>query len=237
MQLKPIEGTSESFGLLDESVNYPRILDAWGPDVLKFELKSPQDYADDAEFALTATNTGTPTNHTTAGKKLLITTSGADFDGLNMQALGTAFDLAASKPVYFGLKGSIDTATQSDFLIGLAGTDTALMAASGTHAMNIGAGFVGFYKLDAVTDIYASTYKTTAANNTASVGTMDTDAHTYEFYWDGSTLTFYFDGTKVASFTDDLPTVALTPSICFRTGSAAVATMSVDWWKVIRFGS
>jgi hypothetical protein len=232
MNIKRLEGSSSALALLDESVDYPRVLDMWGPDVVKFELPIPENYEDDDKWALTATNTGTPTNHTTAGQRLLITTSDTDFDGLNMQALGTPFDLAAGKPLYFGIECSISSATQSDFLVGLAGTDTALMAASGSHAMNIGAGFVGFYKLDAVTDIYAATYKTTAANNVASVGTMDTDAHKYEFWWDGSTLSVYFDGERMAVFTDDLPTVALTPSICFRTGSAAAITMSVATWRV-----
>lgn len=225
----PLGGSDNAWAYFDSSVVNTRVLDAFGPAVSKFRLRKPDNFVTAHAYTTTAVNSSTCVNDTTAGGGMLITTDTAEYDGINIQAIGTVFDLAADKPIYFGAKLAVSDATQSDLLVGLAGTDTALITA-GAHTMGIGAGFVGFYKLDAVTQTYFATYQTTSANNVAAASTLDTDAHWYEFEWDGSALYGYVDGDLVATFTDDLPTVALTPSICFRAGAAAAKTCSVSDW-------
>lgn len=242
--MKRLNGSDNALGIYDESVPV-RILDVWGDDVVKFNLQTPEAVDDTTgnpnRFVMTVVEGGAGDTEfnagTTAGISAVITTAANEYDGINLQALGTSFDLATGKPVYFGIKCSISDATQSDLLIGLAGLDTTLMATSSAHALSIGAGFVGFTKLDAVTQSYFKTFMTTAETNSAAVGTIDTDAHEYEFYWDGATLFAYYDGVLVTSFTDDIPTVALTPSINFRAGAAAAKSMSIYWMRAFRIGS
>lgn len=223
-------GSDNAWGCFDSSVVNTRVLDAWGPMVTKFRMEAAFDVVTTNRFTVTAAGSSTIANDTTAGGGLLVTTGATEYNGLNIQGLGTVFDLASGKPCYAGMKVSISDATQSDFLFGLAGTDTALLATSSSHAVDPAAGFVGFYKLDAVTQSYFASYQTTTVNNLAAAGTMDTDAHWYEFEFDGTALYGYLDGELVGTFTDDLPTVALTPSFALRAGAAAAKTASIYAW-------
>jgi len=197
-------------------------------------VEGSEDVVTTNRYTVTAVNASTIVNSTTAGEKLLITTAGADFDGINIQALGTQFDFDDDAYVYSGLQCTLSDATVSDFLFGLAGTDTILMAASSSHAVNIAAGFAGFTKLDDATQVYAATYATTSADNSAAACTMDTEKNWFEFFWDRVQLHMYFNAVEVATFTDNLPTVALRPSICFRTGAAAAKTMKIHEWRNFR---
>jgi hypothetical protein len=166
----------------------------------------------------------------TAGNWLTITTDANENDSMNLQVKGSAYVLAAGKPLYFGIRCSIDDATQSDVLVGLAGTDTTLSAA---HAISVGASFVGFTKLDAVTQGYFKTITTATEGNSAAAFTMTTGMKTYEFYWDGYSLYGYVDGVNVACFTTNIPTAVLRPSIFVAAGSAAVRILEVAWMRVI----
>lgn len=244
VNLKRFHNSDNGQAMYDESVVGPRLLGAWGPDVIKFELLTPEPVddttGDPTRFVCTMTEgagTTTAVNGTTAGTALLITTGTNEYDGINFQARGTAFDLTADMPCYFGIKCAANEATQSDLLVGLAGTDTTLTNASSSHAVAAGAGLVAFTKLDAVTQINFETWQTSSVNNKVAAGTLDTDAHVYEFYWDGSALYAYLDGDLVTTLTDDLPTVALTPSIGFRAGSAGAKALTVYWMRAYQVRS
>lgn len=226
----PLGGSDNAWAAFDTSGHDTRVLDAWGPLVTKFNFQSPLDVVTTNRFTVTAVGSSSVVNHTTAGGGLLFTTGGTEYDGINMQALGTNYDLASGKPTYFGFRVAVSDATQSDILIGLAGTDTTLLAASAAHAVAVGAGFAGFYKLDAVTQSYFASYQTTTVNNLAAAGTLDTDAHWYTFEYYEDALYGFLDGELVSTFTDDLPTVALTPSFAIRTGAGAAITASVSNW-------
>lgn len=224
INLSKIGGSNNVTGYVDSV--YPwRVYDAWG-DVDKVKI---DDVWKADEWTVTATGTSPITGSVVGGAVALITSGGSDFDGDNIQVVGSRFKLEAGKPAYFGAKLTINEATQSDLVVGLFGVDTTLTAASSTHALGIGAGGVGFTKLDNVTACLFKTFTTATEKNSAAALTMDTSAHTYEFYYDGESLTGYVDGAKVACFNADITTEVLTPSINFRTGSAAAKTCTIHW--------
>ncbi len=187
-----------------------------------------------ADFTVTATGTSPITASVLPGAVALITTAATDFAGDNVQAIGSQFKIQSGKPLYFGAKVTVSDATQSDLVVGLFGVDTTLTAASATHALDVGAGGIGFTKLDAVTQVNFKTFTTATEKNTASANTLDTDAHVYEFYWDGSVMHGYVDGALVANFTSNVTTEVLTPSVAFRAGEAGVKTCTIHWVRAIQ---
>lgn len=224
--------SQNAIGILDTRYSY-RWFDAWG-DVEKAIVD--QVWKAD-EWVITATNTAPVTASVLQDAVALITTAATDFSGDNMQIVGSRFKLESGKPCYFGAALTISDATQSDLAVGLFGVDTALYAASATHAINIGAGGVGFTKTDAVTACNFQGYATTTATNTAAALTMDAAIHVYEIYWDGTKVHGYVDNVLVGTFSTSLPTVVLTPSIAFRAGAAAAKTCTVHWMRTIQVRS
>ncbi|MCJ7484821.1 MAG: hypothetical protein MUQ25_01460, partial [Candidatus Aminicenantes bacterium] len=97
---------------------------------------------------------------TVAGGELLITTAGADDDGVSLQTTGEAFYLTENDPLYFGCKVKISEATEADLLIGVCITDTTLLG-----GMTDG---IYFEKLDAGTGVSAVSEDT---GETREVGT------------------------------------------------------------------
>jgi hypothetical protein len=187
------------------------------------------------DFVITATNTAPVTWSVLADSSFLITTAATEYSGDNIQVNGSIFQLSANKPAYFGIKAAISDATQSDFLVGLCGVDTTLTAASAAHAIGVGAGGLFFSKLDGSTTVAFKAYATSAETATANSGTaMDTSAHVYEIFWDGTTAFGYIDNALVGTFTSGLPSVVLTPSISFRAGEAGAKTMTVSWMRTFQ---
>lgn len=234
MNINPskLASSDNAYGIVDS--RYPfRWLDAWG-DIDKAIV---DDVWKADEFTVTATGTSPITASIVPGAVALVTSGGSDFDGDNIQLVGTRFKFDAGKPLYFGAKLTIDEATQSDLLVGLCGIDTTLTAASSAHALAVSASGAFFSKLDNVTASHFKTYQTATETNTAAALTMDTSAHIYEMYWDGYKLFGYVDGVLVGTFTASLPSVVLTPSINFRTGSAAAKTCTIHWMRCIQVRS
>lgn len=232
INVSKLASSDNALGIVDSS--YPfRWLDAWG-DVEKAIV---DDVWKADEFTVTATGTSPITASAVSGAVALITSGASDFDGDNIQVVGSRFSLASGKPLYFGAKLTISEATQSDLLVGLCGIDTTLTAASSAHAIDVGASGAFFSKLDAVTAAHFKTYVTATETNTAAALTMDTSAHIYEMYWDGYKLFGYVDGVIVGTFTASIPTAVLTPSIAFRAGSAGAKTCTVHWMRAIQVRS
>lgn len=220
--------TDNAYGFKDD--RYPaRWVEAFGT-VQKALIDSTWRAGD---WTVTATGTSPITASVLADAVALITTAATDFAGDNIQFTGSQFKLEAGKPCYFGAKLTVSDATQSDLLVGLCGVDTTLTAASATHAIDVGASGVFFSKLDAVTQGYFKTYATAAETNSAAAFTLDTDPHTYEFFWDGAGLAAFVDGVQVAGFTS-VPSAVLTPSLSFRAGEAGVKTCTVHWIRAIQ---
>jgi hypothetical protein len=222
-----VGGSENVYAVVDS--RYPnRWLDAWG-DVDKDIINSYRA----ADWTVTATGTSPVAASLLPDAKILITTENVDFAGDNMQILGSRFKLESGKPVYFGAKLTVSNTTQCDLLVGLAGVDTTLTAASSTHAISVGASAICFTKIDEATTCFFKTITTATEGNSATAFTLDTLAHWYEFYYDGTSLHGYIDGVKIAEFGTSLPTAVLTPSICFRAGTTTAVTCTIHEMRTI----
>jgi hypothetical protein len=207
-----------------------RWVDAVGPAARKWEMRIGTDFTTAAEYTNTQAGTSPTTQGTTAGIRALLTTGGTENNGCNLQVVGTPYQIASSKPFYFGAKVAISDATQSDFAVGLASLDTSIFAAHAVTVINCAM----FTKLDAVTTILASTIKASAVSSDTVGTAMDTSAHVYEIYFDGTTLYYYFDAGLVSAVTAGWPTVVLSPSIALMAGEAAAKTATVEWMRCIQ---
>lgn len=232
IKLRPLTLSGNVQGLVEEfgSGIPERWYDAWG-DVDKAIIDTVYRSGD---FTITATGTSPIAASLLPGAVALITTAATEYNGDEMQLLGTRFKLESGKPAYFGAKLTVSDATQCDLLVGLCGTDTTLTAASSAHAIAVGAGGVFFSKLDEVTQGYFKTITTATEKNSAAAFTLDTSAHTYEFLWDGTYLKAYVDGVNVAEFGSNITTEVLTPSLAFRAGAAATKTCTIHWIRAIQ---
>lgn len=212
-----------------------RWIDAWGPGVVKFLehfVQYPQ--ITDGMTGWTTTLVEAGAGETTVapahvqGGALLITTDAAENDGANLQRLDESWKLTTGKPLYFGARFKISEATQSDFFIGLAITDTDILGGVTDS--------VGFQKVDASTQINAVLNKNSTAT-TAALHTAVADTYVIlEFLFDGTAVHFYHDGVAIAdpaqtNLPDD---EELAISIHVLTGEAVVHSATIDWIRVIQ---
>jgi len=125
----------------------------------------------------------------------------------------------------------MNEATQSDFVVGLATTDTTLIASNPDD-------LVAFEKHDGDANIDFVT-RTNGAETATDTGVdvVNNTAVVLEFYWDGDdTVYAYVNGVQKAAHTANLcQDEELTPSIAFLTGEALSHTMTVDWVRCIQF--
>jgi len=208
-----------------------RWVKAIGPAPREWEMRYGSDFTTAKEYTVTVIGGADAiTQGITAGVRAAIATAATENNGVNVQVVGTPFQIASGKPFYFGAKIACDQATQSDILVGLASTDTTIIAA---HAVTVANG-VYFYKDDGATAITANANIATVVSS-ATVGTaMDTSAHIYEIYFDGTTLYFYFDGGLVTSMTSGWPTAVITPSIATMAGTTTAVNTLVHWMRAIQ---
>jgi hypothetical protein len=211
-----------------------RWVKAIGPAAREWELRYGADFTTAKEFTNTQIGTSPTTQGITAGVRAAMLTTTTEYQGGQLQVVGTPFAIASGKPLYFGCKFAVDGATESDFLCGLAEKDTTLLATSSAHALNFAEGIV-FAKLDGVTTINAIA-RTGSANTSTSVSTaMDTSAHVYEFLYNGTTLSFYFDGLEVVTgIATGWPTAVLSPSIALMSGTTTALNGQIHWMRCIQ---
>jgi hypothetical protein len=225
---------------VDSTYKY-RIYDAFGPTVCKYVddfVRMPVDdtTGDPTEWNLAIVEAGAGDTVTVlesgvAGGVLLITNAGNDNDGLQAQLKGEAFKLASGKPLYFGVKLKIDSATQSDLMVGLCIQD------SGPDILGAVTDGIYFRKIDGTTTCNFVLEKNTSETATAAWTAVTTAYVTLEFYFDGTNVDFYVDGVKgTRPVTTNLPDdEELTVSLAFLNGEASVSTCRVDWIRCIQF--
>jgi hypothetical protein len=225
---------------VDQAAHLKRLIDAIGPDVIKYFndfVRGPGiDAAFDNDWTVTRVEAGagesTATLGDVAGGALLLTTDAAENDGLNLQALGECFHLAGTGIIalYFGARFKVSDATQSDFFIGLCDTDTDILGGADDS--------IGFRKADGSTAVSFVTEKGTTETTLAAL-TCDTEFHIVEFYYDAiaGTLEVFVDGVSLGNVaTTNLPDEEQRVSVHFLTGEAVAKTMTIDWIKVIQIG-
>ncbi len=216
-----------------------RILDAIGPDVVKyvddFVAGGGADTAWNA-WTVTRVEAGAGESTITSGDdgngQMVLTTDQNENDGLNVQLLGESYKLMTGKPLYYGVKVTLSEATQSDLFVGLAITDTDILGGVTDS--------IGFRKVDGSTDLTFVVEKDSAETVVAGLKTLvDATEYFLEFYWDGAGLEVFVDGVSVATpavtnLPDDEP---LRVSKHFLAGAAnAGITAKFDKVACIQFG-
>lgn len=219
------------------STHQKRLLDAIGEGVVKYitdftSLPVDDTTGDPSEYSSTVTEVGTGVTTLAqtdaSGGQVLITTAANEDDGGSYQLLGESFKTSGNE-LYFGTKIATNEATQSDFFVGLAVTDTAL---SGGVANGI-----YFESVDGATGISAVTESGSSETQSDSLGTLaDNTFVELEFYYNGSNVEFFINGSSVATHTATIPSTEMRVSFEYLTGSAAAKTMTLDWIRCIQIG-
>lgn len=220
-----------------------RIIDAYGPDVVKWssDFVNKQLVAADAPLGWTVTlveagaGESTITSGNVTGGVLLLTTDANDNDGINMQLTGEAFKMTTSQAMaYYGIRLQANEVVQSDLLVGLCITDTDLLGGLTDGAY--------FRKVDGSAVIETITEKNSGETATAAVKTLIVDTWTtlelvYDYAMSVPHVYFFVDGVQVAEHLLTIPDdEELTPSIHFLSGSVGAKILSVDWLNCFMIG-
>ena len=240
-----------------------RIIDAWGPSVVKYinhfvslplddTTRNPSEWkwtSDTATDAITL-----PISLT--GGVMQLATGGVDNDETYLQlggaacvtnapwVIGGAGGIANSKPVYFGARVKLLSHADEMAFVGLAeeGASAAnfLTDDSGVIANK---DFIGFNTLSATPDAWNITWKITggAVQTATAVAVNAADWHIFEFYYDGvTTVKFFIDGTQSA--TTATTTAAtfpgaeeMSPMLAVKDGVGAARYLQIDWLRVFSF--
>lgn len=170
-------------------------------------------------------------------------TSTSDNASIEGQLAGESFQIKTDKDLMFRCRLKVADADLSDWLIGLASTDTTMQGGT-TPASGVN-DFIGFGHKNALTttdgdtaDIYTHTSDDTVVTKTDS-GLDLTDDTFVELAFvieAGVRVNFYVNGVPVSTHTTNLPDDAtkLTPSFAIRNSSAAAQTLSIDWIQVVQ---
>lgn len=210
--------------------NYP------GQDPMKvFEYSNDFDNYVAGDWTVTAVGASTAAMTDGAFGRLLLTTAAAENDGVQLQKVGEAFLPVAGKKMWFKTKFQVSAATESDFLFGIAVTDTTAIAASGDGVTD----GIFFQKDDGSTSVtlYCQKDTTTGQTSAASVATIvaATDIE-LAFEFDGvSNIKYWVDGVHKGNLSVTTTPSAFLPdtecrvTMAFLTGAAAAITCSIDY--------
>lgn len=223
------------------TANKGSVLEHWGlPDPTKF-ITYFNDFTDQETVAADwiETLTGiTPTFVLTDihGGGWLLTTTGAENDGLNLQTNGEFWLPATNKQFWYKTRFKLSDATQSDFLLGMAVKDTTLLGAAAGDGVTDG---VFFQKDDgaATVNLYCQKDTTTGQLASGTVTTLADDTFVIlGCYYDGKQYLKYYVNESHAGTLDltstpatYLPDTECALSVAFLTGMAAVKTMTIDY--------
>jgi len=182
------------------------------------------DYYAAADWTVTETQAGATQALTNGdGGLLLLTNSAADDDLNALQKVGASFAFAAGKKLWFEARFKVSDATQSDFVMGLQGTDTTPLDTTDG---------VFFLKADGSTSVSLLVEASSTATTTASVATVADDTFVrLGFWYDGDAAVYYFVNGALGgkSVTTNLPTADLRVSFGIQNGEAVAKTMTIDY--------
>ncbi len=158
------------------------------------------------------------------GGEFILTNDAGDDDVVQLQSAETFFKVTAGKKAWFECKFKVSDATQSDFFIGFATTDTSIIAGTTDS--------IGFRKLDGTTSMLSITEDNTSeTTNTAATIVADTYV-TGGFYWDGvSKIKFFVNRALTATHTATIEqTNKLALTFCLQNGEAVAKTLTWDYY-------
>jgi len=232
------ETTNVRQALVYRSHEYPhRWYDALGEGVIKY-LQDFHGYAVDnttflpCDFVTTLVGASTAVPTDVAGGAMLITTAGAENDGVKFQLGSTAGEsvgLEGPYPLYVGCRFAISDVDQTDFLVGVCVTDTTCL-----DGVTDG---IYFRSVDESALLYFVTEHGSVEGATA-VATLGDGAYIIvEFLFDGSTVYHYVNGTLTGSVANTDATFPhdqlMRLTLEFLTGAIATPTCTVDWLRLI----
>lgn len=154
---------------------------------------------------------------------LALVNSAADDDVNQIQSAEQAWRLTLGKRVWFECKLNVSDATQSDIFVGLATTDTSIIAGTTDS--------VGFRKLGGSAVVSSITEDATVeTTNTAATMVSATDI-VLGFYWDGkNNVKFYVNRSSVSEHTTNIEqTNQLALTVTLQNGEAVAKTLNVDY--------
>ena len=182
------------------------------------------DYYAAADWTVTETQAGATQALTNGdGGLLLLTNSAADDDLNALQKVGASFAFAAGKKLWFEARFKVSDATQSDFVMGLQGTDTTPLDTTDG---------VFFLTADGSTSVSLVVEASSTATTTSSVATVANDTFVrLGFWYDGDAAVYYFVNGALGgkSVTTNLPTADLRVSFGIQNGEAVAKTMTIDY--------
>ena len=164
------------------------------------------------------------------GGVFVCTTNPAANDLNNLQLNGEMFKLASGKNLWFETKIKIVDVDKTDWFIGLAITDTTILAGTTDS--------IGFRCPDHTGDIdYVCEKDSTETAADTGANLSDNTWVRLGFKFDGiNRVTFFVDGVPKAIVSTNIPDdEALTPSFEVRTSEASAHTMYVDYIKIVQF--
>jgi len=162
------------------------------------------------------------------GGVLLITNDNGASDLDQLQLVGESVKPAAGKKIWFEARFKVGDVSSSSVLVGLAVTDTSLVAsapANGIYFRSDGDGILDF------------------ASNASSVESAETGLHTMAdgiyikvgFKVVGTGLIEYWvNNVKKGSVTTNIPTTEMRLSLAITNGTTAAETMSVDYARIVQ---
>lgn len=185
------------------------------------------------DWTVTEVGVGTRALTDINGGALLVTNAAADNDRNEFQKVGESFLLATGKKAFFKARFKVSDATESDFLIGLAVTDTTLQGAVSGAGVTDGI-FFNKDDGDALLDFNVQKDATTGQTRAAGIATVVSDTFlTVAWYFDGiSEVKYYVDNVHLGTLAGTsayLPDTELTVSFAIMNGAAAAKTMTVDY--------
>ena len=151
--------------------------------------------------------------------------------GINVQYGGTAGEAvkaAAGQNIYFEARiKSVDMATGPEFFLGLAVTDTTIIATSALSAQAIG--------FKSVTDngVLLATCKD-GSSETTGTGTTLVDGTWVKLGFKvigTSKVQFFVNGTLVSTVTANIPTTEMRPSLVCQSDGSTDTIVHIDWGK------
>ena len=161
------------------------------------------------------------------GGLLQLTTDALDNDAIQLQNTVATFLMESGTLAWVKTRCKIEKAVESDFLIGLAATDSTVFDVTDG---------IFFQKDDGDDDIdiYVKKDSTTGQNVETAVGTIVADTFiTLGFYYDGkSSVEAYINDVKVATLDASstyLPDAALAVTMAYRNGEAGANDLTIDY--------
>jgi hypothetical protein len=240
-----------------------RIIDAWGPSVVKYVNHFTHVPADDTTrnpsewkwVSDTATDSVTLPVSVTGGV-MQLATGAVDNNETYLQlggatsatnapwVIGGAAGIANGYPLYFGARVKCTTHVDGAWFVGMAGEGASagnfLVDDSGAVADD---DFVGFNILTATPAAWNITWRNAgqAVQAVTAVAVNADNWHIFEFWYDGvTTVKFFIDGTLNATVATTTAGTfpggeELSPILGCKSGDGAAKVLQIDWLRVFSF--